>query len=48
MPRLNECNLAVGPLQRSEHAVNAVTGIAENFFDALSMESLDEEIANRL
>jgi hypothetical protein len=32
-------------LQRSKHSVDAVTGIAEDFLDAPSMESLDDEIA---
>jgi hypothetical protein len=38
---LNKLNLAVGALQRTEHAVDPVSGITENFCDAPRMEALD-------
>ncbi len=48
MPRLDELDLAVGALQRAEHTVDAVAGIAEDSPHAPGMKPLDQEIANGL
>ncbi len=46
MARLNKLNLAIGPLQGAEYAVDAVSGITKNLSDAPRMEALDQEVAN--
>jgi hypothetical protein len=45
---LNELDLALGTLQRTEHAVNAVAGIAKYPADAPLEQPLNDEIADSL
>ncbi len=46
VPRLDEFDLAVGAIERAEHAIDAVAGIAENFAHAPRVKPLDKEIAH--
>src|ERR1700748_2769012 len=48
MPRLHEPDLAVGPVQRAEHAVDAVAGVAEDVAHAPLMQALHDEVADGL
>ena len=48
MPGLDELDLALGAVERAEHAVDAVAGIAEDVPDAPVVETLDEKIADGL
>ena len=46
VPSLDKFDLAVGPIERAEHAVDAVPGIAEDPPHAPSMQALDEVVAD--
>ena len=48
MPRLNELDLAVGTVERAEHAVDAVAGISEHLPHAPRVQALDHEITDGL
>ena len=45
---LNEPDLAVRTVKRAKHAINAITGIAENVADAPLLQTLNQEIADCL
>jgi len=48
MPRLDELDLPLGPLQRAEHAVDAVTRVPIDASHTPLMQRLDEEITHNL
>jgi hypothetical protein len=48
MSRLNEADLAMRPVKRTEHPVDAVAGIAKDMTDAPLLQTLHEEITDRL
>src|SRR6201986_1286101 len=48
MPRLHEPDLAVGPVQRAKHAVDAVAGVAKDVAHAPLMQALHDEVTDGL
>ncbi len=46
VPRLDELDLALGPVQGPQHAVDAVAGVAVDSAHPPGVEPLDQEIAN--
>src|SRR5438132_11268760 len=48
MTYLDEVDLSVGAIERAEHAVDPVAGIAVNAFDAPISETFDQKLARRI
>ena len=48
MPRLDELDLAVGAVERAEHAVDAVAGITKNLSHTPGVKAFNEKIADGL
>jgi hypothetical protein len=48
MPRLDELDLFISPVERAEHAVNAISRISEHSAHAPGMQSRDDEVTNGL
>src|SRR5690349_17414761 len=48
MARLNELDLAISPVQRPEHPIDAIARVTEDLPDSPGVQSLDDEIPDGL